>query len=71
MKKSKLPPRRLEKALVRSLVDPNESEQRKRHVKRWIYGESKTNDRVSNVEEEAIREYSIWQFIGNLITGDD
>ena len=31
--------RPLEKSLMKALVDPPDSDQRRRYVKRWIYGE--------------------------------
>ena len=40
MDKQKQRKRKLEKRLMNVLVDRNDSDQRRRYVKRWIYGES-------------------------------
>ena len=66
--------RSLERDLMRSLVDPHDSDQRKRYIKRWIYGENKTSERKVNSFVNPIMDsqrLSIWQFLHRIITGDD
>ncbi len=64
--------RRLEKSLIGSLVDPKDSAERRRYVKRWIYGEVLSNkSRSINSQHREKRKLSLWEFFHRIITGDD
>ncbi len=65
-------PRSLENSLVRSLVDPQDSAQRKRYIKRWIYGERAASHQNSNSFKRTVPQRdSIWIILHKMITGDD
>ena len=47
--------RSLEKGLMQALVDPPDGDQRRRYVKKWIYGEVITSKSPKNIRQR-IRE---------------
>ena len=47
--------RSLEKGLMNALVDPPDSDQRRRYVKRWIYGEGRASQSPKSIRQR-IRE---------------
>ncbi len=73
MKNKKKKIRKLELDLIQTLLDPQDSDQRKRYLKRWIYGESPKE--VVSRSVQVIRELkprrTIWSFLARVLTGDD
>ncbi len=63
--------RRLEKGLLRSLVDPQDSLQRQRYVKKWIYGETVTQSDPEKDSYISETDRSIWGILQRIITGED
>ncbi len=68
-KKSKV--KKLEKDLLRSLVDPQDSAQRHRYVKRWIYGELPDQKESLTTTEVNAGRQSLWSILHKVITGDE
>ncbi len=65
--------RPLEKELLSSLVGPDESEERMRYVKRWVYGESLPQKTIVPIRNESKdkTKFSILERLHSIITGDE